>query len=218
MRFVFEQIRTGGDRNFGYLLGDREAKVGALVDPSYTPEALIDRAKAQGLATQYIINTHGHGDHTNGNARAKKLTGAPLAAYRGSAVRPDVPVDDGQVLTVGMLSLEFIHVPGHTDDHLVIHLAEQRIAITGDHLFVGKIGGTGSDDAARQEYDSLQKLLNRLPDEVTIWPGHDYGCRPSSTIALEKVTNPFLMRLGSLDAFLDLKHEWATFKVEHGLV
>ena len=54
MKFIFEQIRTGGDRNFAYLIGDREAKVAAVVDPSYDPEAVIGRAKAQGLDVKYI--------------------------------------------------------------------------------------------------------------------------------------------------------------------
>jgi glyoxylase-like metal-dependent hydrolase (beta-lactamase superfamily II) len=218
MQFILEQVRTGGDRNFGYLVGDRDAGVAALVDPSYRPEALIERAEAQGLHTEYIINTHGHSDHTNGNAEAKRHTSAQVVAFRGSGVRPDVPVDDGQVLTLGALALEIIHVPGHCSDHIIVYLEAQRVAITGDHLFVGKIGGTGSEREARTEYASLQKILGRFPDDVTIWPGHDYGCRPSSTIALEKVTNPFILRMGNIEEFLALKRDWAAFKAENGLV
>ena len=217
MRFIFEQVRTGGDRNFAYLIGDRDARVAAIVDPSYAPEAVVERAEAQGLRTEYIINTHGHGDHTNGNAEAKRRTGAPVVAFRGASTSPDIPVDDGAMLRLGSLSLEVIHVPGHSDDHIAIYLEEQRVAITGDHLFVGKIGGTGTDGAARTEYKSLQKILERFSDDVTIWPGHDYGCRPSSTMALEKATNPFLLRMGQIDEFLKLKREWATFKADNGL-
>ena len=58
---------------------------------------------------------------------------------------------------------------------------------------------------------------DRLPDDVTVWPGHDYGCRPSSTMALEKATNPFLLAMGSIDEFLALKRDWAAFKAEKGL-
>lgn len=218
MPFVFEQIRTGGDRNFAYLLGDREAGVAAVVDPSYRPEAVVGRADAQGLRVEYIINTHGHADHANGNAQAKRLTGAKVVAFRGSAVQLDVPVDDGHVLAVGSLSLELIHVPGHCDDHIVVYLERERVAVTGDHLFVGKIGGTGTERAARTQFASLRKLLDRFPNDVTVWPGHDVGCRPSSTMALEKATNPFLLRMADIDAFLTLKREWAEYKAEHGLV
>jgi glyoxylase-like metal-dependent hydrolase (beta-lactamase superfamily II) len=216
MKFIFEQLRTGGDRNFGYLIGDREAKVAALVDPSYTPEALVDRAKAQGLAVRFIINTHGHTDHTNGNTKAKELTGALLAAWRGAAIAPDLPIEDAQILALGSLRLRFLHLPGHCDDHLLIHLAAERVAITGDLLFVGKIGGTQTEEDARVEYASLQRLLSELPDETTLWPGHDFGARPASTIALEKATNPFL-RVKDIGEFLELKQDWPRFKAEHGL-
>lgn len=218
MNFIFEQIRTGGDRNLGYLIGDRKARVAALVDPSFDPNSMVRRAEAQGLSIEYIINTHGHSDHTNGNSKAQKLTGAATVAFKGSPVSPDVAAVDGQKITVGSLSLELIHVPGHTEDHILVYLEHQKVAITGDHLFVGKIGGTGTEEAARAEHASLLKNLERFPHDVTIWPGHDYGCRPSSTIGLEKIVNPFLMRLGDIDEFLQLKHDWAEFKATHGLV
>ncbi len=218
MNFIFEQIRTGGDRNFGYLIGDREARVAALVDPSNDPKSLVRRAEEQGLSVEYIINTHGHSDHTNGNAKAKKLTGAPIVAFQGSSISPDLGVVDGQVLALSSLALELIYVPGHTDDHILVFLEQQKIAVTGDHLFVGKIGGTGTEEAARAEHASLLKNLDRFSDDVTIWPGHDYGCRPSSTIGLEKIMNPFLQRLRNIDEFLQLKHDWADFKATNGLM
>jgi hydroxyacylglutathione hydrolase len=60
MQLIFEQIRAGGDRNFGYLLGDRDAGQGVLIDPSYSPEAFLQRASDQGLTVTHVINTHGH--------------------------------------------------------------------------------------------------------------------------------------------------------------
>lgn len=212
-----EQIRTGGDRNFGYLLGDRAAGVGALVDPAYDPGSLVERAAAQGLDIELILNTHGHQDHTNGNDRAAQLTGAPIAAHEGARPQPDIPLADGQTLELGSFELQILHVPGHADDHVLIYVPEHRVAITGDLLFVGKIGGTGTEEAARAEYRSLARVLEELPDDATIWPGHDYGCRPSSTIALEKTMNPFL-RCADFESFLELKKRWPVFKEEHGLV
>ena len=212
---IFEQVRTGGDRNFGYLLGDRRAKKAVLVDPSYDPKKLVKRAEAQGLAVTHIINTHGHRDHTNGNAKARKLTGAPLVAHRSAASRPEVPVDHGDTLEVGELSLEFLYTPGHAEDHVCVRVGE--ICLTGDILFVGKIGGTGSEQDARTEYHSLHQALLTLSDNTTVWPGHDYGCRPSSTIGLEKRTNPFLL-CADLPAFLELKAGWAEYKRRNGLV
>src|ERR1051325_3059300 len=107
MQLIFEQIRTGGDRNFGYLLADRDAKRAVLIDPSFTPEAVVARATEQGLAVTHIINTHGHPDHINGNEKAKALTGAPIAGHPSLPTPPDVPLKDGQSLMVGDLRLLF---------------------------------------------------------------------------------------------------------------
>jgi glyoxylase-like metal-dependent hydrolase (beta-lactamase superfamily II) len=215
--FVLEQIRTGGDRNLGYLVGDRVAGVAVAVDPSYEPDAIAERARAQSLRITHILNTHGHVDHAQGNLDLKQKTGARIAAYKDSSVQPEQPLDDGDVLRVGSIEIRVLHVPGHCPDHLLFHLPDQKVAITGDLLFVGKIGGTSTDEDARVEYDSLQRVLSELPDETTIWPGHDYGCRPASTIALERLVNPFL-QTRDLQAFLHLKRDWADFKARHGLV
>ena len=214
LRLVFEQIRCGGDRNFGYLLGDREAGSGVLIDPSYSPDVFVERARAQGLTITHVINTHSHPDHTNGNERALELTGAVLAAHPG--MHPTVPLHDGATLKVGELQLTTFHVPGHCVDHIVLYESSHRLLLTGDLLFVGKVGGTQSEEDARTEWRSLQRLLTLVPDEATVWPGHDYGARPSSTIALEKRTNPFLLAAGE-PVFLQVKADWPTLKQRLGL-
>ena len=217
MNFVFEQIRVGGDRNFGYLLGDRAAGIAAAVDPAYSPATFRERADAQGLKITHILNTHGHSDHTNGNARLKELTGARVGAHRDAVPAPDLPLADGDTVALGSLALHVFHVPGHSPDHLLFFLPAQKVALTGDLLFVGKIGGTATEASARTERESLLRVLRELPPETTIWPGHDYGCRPASTIALELANNPFLLATG-LDAFLELKRDWAAFKARNGLL
>ena len=217
MNFIFEQIRTGGDRNFAYLVGDRAAGVAAAVDPSYEPGITVERAEAQGLKITMILNTHGHDDHVNGNERMKGLTGAKVAAWAGSSARSDLGLEDEDTLSIGEIEIRVMHVPGHCPDHLLFFLPAQKIAITGDHLFVGKIGGTSGERDARTEYASLARVMEELPDDTTIWPGHDYGCRPSSTIALERIMNPFLAA-PDFDAFLRLKRDWAAFKARHGLM
>jgi len=216
MRFVFEQLRVGGDRNFGYLLGDREAGVGLLIDPSYTPEAVVERARAQGLTITHILNTHGHPDHTNGNEAAKALTGALVAGGPGHPGPVDLVLKDGDRVPFGTFSIRTWHVPGHHHDHLAFLVEGQDAAFTGDLLFVGKVGGTQTEADGRTEWDSLQRLLREWPEHTTIWPGHDYGARPSSTIAWERRTNPFLL-CPDVAAFLRTKQEWAGFKARHGL-
>jgi glyoxylase-like metal-dependent hydrolase (beta-lactamase superfamily II) len=216
MRFIFEQIRVGGDRNFGYLLGDREAGVGVLIDPSYTPEAVVERARAQGLRITHILNTHGHSDHSNGNDVAKALTGALVAGGPGHPGQLDLTLQDGDQIPFGLYTIRVWHVPGHYLDHLAFLVEGQDAAFTGDLLFVGKVGGTQTEADGCTEWNSLQRLLREWPAHTTLWPGHDYGARPSSTMALERSTNPFLL-CPDVEAFLEAKQGWANFKVQHGL-
>jgi hydroxyacylglutathione hydrolase len=75
---------------------------------------------------------------------------------------------------------------------------------------------TTNDDDARTEWASLRRLLDRLPDDATVWVGHDYGVRPSSAIGLECATNPFF-RCPDLAAFIALKRDWPTVKQRLGL-
>jgi glyoxylase-like metal-dependent hydrolase (beta-lactamase superfamily II) len=216
MRFIFEQVRVGGDRNFGYLLGDREAGEGLLVDPSFDPEAMVARAIAQGLRITAILNTHGHPDHSNGNARAQALTGAPILGGPGHPGPLERVLKDGERLALGGLHVGVWQVPGHCPDHLAFLVEEMAAGLTGDLLFVGKVGGTGGDADARIEWDNLQRLLQEWPEHTTIWPGHDYGARPSSTLAWERATNPFLL-CREVEAFLRLKADWPSFKAQFGL-
>lgn len=208
---IFEQIRTGGDRNFAYLLGDEASKQAALVDPSNSPDKCVDCAEAHGLKVVYIVNTHGHYDHTDGNEAVRNRTGAQLVA---NGARADINVRDGDTVSLGGLTLRIIHTPGHTDDGICI-LAEGHL-VTGDTLFVGKVGGTDLSAGARKEFESLKRLLE-LPGETTVWPGHDYGTAPSSTIEIERETNPFLTRINSFEDFVDLKQNWAEYKLKHGI-
>ena len=216
MHLIFEQIRTGGDRNFGYLLGDRDAKQAVLIDPSYSPEALAQRAVDQELAVATIINTHGHEDHINGNDKAMELTHARLAAHPQCPVPANLRLNDRQELSIGGLCLIFFHTPGHCEDHLVIYEKVHQLLISGDLLFVGKVGGTKDRIDSRLEWNSLQQLLQTLPDSATVWPGHDYGVRPSSTIGIERRTNPFLL-CPDLQEFDRLKDDWPIHKKRYGL-
>jgi glyoxylase-like metal-dependent hydrolase (beta-lactamase superfamily II) len=217
MRFIFEQVKVGGDRNFGYLLGDREAGEGILVDPSYNPGLLLARAQAQGLTVTTILNTHGHPDHSNGNAEARRLTGAQVAGGPGHPGPLDRVLEDGERVAFGGFTLRVWHVPGHCPDHLAFLTEPLNAGLTGDLLFVGKVGGTGSDADARVEWDSLRRLVRDWPPEATLWPGHDYGARPSSTMAWERASNPFLL-CPDVAAFIRLKAEWPAFKARNGLI
>ena len=211
---IFQQIKAGGDRNFGYLIGDEETKTAAVVDPSSNPDALYQAAKGHNLKIEYIFGTHGHGDHTGGIAALKEKTGAKVVMHKSSYFNSDVQVVDGDTLKLGKLEFKIIHTPGHTPDSMCIFVGNKLI--TGDTLFVGKIGGTSTTQEAQTEYNSLFNKLMNLDNSIEVYPGHDYGVAPTSTIGNEKQTNPFLLRKDFKD-FKWLKDNWAAYKLEHGI-
>lgn len=209
---IFKQINSGGDRNFSYLIVCEDTKLAAVADPSPDPLPVLKEVENLELKVIYIFNTHSHPDHTGGNAYFKKQTGAEIVSFTGGG--GDLEVNDGGVLNIGNISVEFIHTPGHTSDSVCIKIKDNLI--TGDTLFVGKVGGTYSEAEAKEEFVSLTKLMS-LPGHIKVWPGHNYGTAPSSTILNEKETNPFIQRLNNFKDFLWLKQNWAAYKIEYGI-
>lgn len=208
---IFEQIDTGGDRNFAYLVGDETTGKAAVFDPANNPKKVMSRVKHYGLEVVFLFNTHGHFDHAGGNDTVLAQSNAELITGQGAT--------DGAEYSLGDVSLKVILTPGHTTDSICILASapgEPGKLITGDTLFVGKVGGTGYGDDARDEYDSLHQKLMTLPDDVEVWPGHDYGVAPISTIGNEKKTNPFILR-ETYEDFLELKKNWLAYKAEHGI-
>ena len=210
---IFEQIPVGGDRNFAYLIGDEGTRRAAVVDPAFKPEKVLERAAHHKLEVVYLINTHDHYDHSDGNETVLSRTGAELLAGASAGFT------DGQRVSLGDVELGLIHTPGHTTDSICVLVTGTGIPdklVTGDTLFVGKVGGTGFGEDARAEYDSLHHKLMSLPDETEVWPGHDVGVAPNSSIGHEKKTNPFILR-ESFEDFVDLKRNWLEYKQEHGI-
>ncbi len=214
MAILVEQLRTGGDRNFGYLCVEASTGEAFAVDPSNSPDLLAGRASALGWRLRYAFCTHGHQDHTNGNAGFEQLTGTKVLLFGDRCPLDGQIVGDDAEFPLGSSWVRIIHTPGHTPDSLCILCGDALF--TGDTLFVGKVGGTWSDDDARTEFRSLHERLIPLPEETKVYPGHDYGASPHSTIGHEKRTNPFLLQPDA-NAFIDLKRNWAAYKKAHGI-
>jgi glyoxylase-like metal-dependent hydrolase (beta-lactamase superfamily II) len=214
MGLQVHQFRTGGDRNFGYLCADDSTGEAFAVDVSFSPGVVADFAAERGWTIAYAFSTHGHSDHCNGNSEFERLTGVRVLLFGDSCLRTGICVTDGAVFPLGTAEFSILHTPGHTQDSICI-LAGDAL-FTGDTLFVGKVGGTWSDADARQEYRSLHERLMSLPESVRVFPGHDYGTAPVSTIGHEKATNPFIIQ-PDVEAFMHLKGNWAAYKKEHGI-
>lgn len=211
---VVHQVRTGGDRNLGYLAADGPGGRGVLVDPSYAPEKLLAEAAELHVTIDYIFITHGHGDHSAGVSAAERATGRKRLFWGDVHPETGIQIAHGTRFPLGELEVEILHTPGHTSDS--ISLLTGDALFTGDTLFVGKVGGTDFGAGARKQFDSLRRIILALPDETRVFPGHDYGAAPVSTIGEERRTNPFLQRR-DFAAFLDLKENWADYKRRHGI-
>ena len=209
-----KQFLIGGDRNYAYLVGDENSREAVVIDPSYNPEVISDFAKNNDYSIKYIFNTHDHSDHTNGNSVIEKITGLKPLIFGDTESTTGIKVCNNTSFKIGNLDVKVLHTPGHTKDSICI-LAEDAL-FTGDTLFVGKVGGTYTESEAKAEFYSLHEKLMVLPNATRVFPGHNYGTATESTIEKEKQTNPFLMQ-ATFEAFMDLKINWAEYKLKHGI-
>jgi len=196
----FKQIQQHGD-NFSYLIADELTREAVVVDSSFNSSEIINILKAQGFTLKYVISTHGHSDHTAGNYELRSMFNAIIVAHVTSRARYDLGVDDGEVLQVGGISIKVISTPGHSVDGICL-LVDGKKLLTGDTLFVGECGRTDlAGGNAKSLYDSLFCKLLKLDDSVEVFPGHDYGNKPSSTIGEERKTN-YVLQPRSLEDFI----------------
>lgn len=185
---IFRRFLTEGSRNFAYLVGDEDSGAAAVIDPSGLVEEIMKTLHDDGLGLKYIINTHSHPDHTGGNRELAAKTGAKLLRYKTTESDAADTLKDGTAIKLNGTEIKVIHTPGHTPDSICL-LIDNKL-FTGDALFVGECGRTdlpGGDSGSM--YDSLFGKIAVLGDEFEVYPGHDYGSKPDSTLGFEKKHN-----------------------------
>ncbi len=197
-----------------YLVIDPDTKEAAVIDPgmygSDEQKEFDDYVKANDLKIIEVINTHLHLDHCFGDNYVKDKYGVKVAANIGDSdlgaditsqmrrfggreavegVTIDVPLEDGDVISIGKSRLEVITVPGHSPGGIALYSPDGHFVIAGDTLFRRSIGRTDLPGGSqRQLIDSIRKKLFTLPDDTMVLPGHDRF----TTIGDEKTANPFV--------------------------
>jgi glyoxylase-like metal-dependent hydrolase (beta-lactamase superfamily II) len=187
---IIKQLEIGYMDNFCYIVGCEKTRKALVIDPGRDVDQIVSAAEKQGLEIETIVNTHAHGDHTAGNEELKSLTGAKIIIHALDAAgypAADVLLEDEKTLQLGEITFDVIHTPGHTPGGICLHA--QGNLFTGDTLFVGDSGRTDLPGGDRPTLGESIRRLTQLPDDTIIWPGHDYGPSPTSTIAWEKRHN-----------------------------
>jgi hydroxyacylglutathione hydrolase len=206
------QLTYGPMKNFIHLVGMENAREVAVVDPAWNVAGLLEVAAEAGKQVVAAILTHSHQDHINGVPELLKVREIPVYAQQAEidfnprlrefggalkAVRP------GEKVQIGPLEVTLIHTPGHTPGSLCLYCG--GALFSGDTLFVdhcGRCDFPGSDVA--QMFHSLHTVLGALPAQTALYPGHDYGSVPVSTLLRERALNPYLLRT-DLESFSDYR-------------
>ncbi|MEE2033466.1 MBL fold metallo-hydrolase [Rhodococcus chondri] len=194
-----------------YLVGDETTGRAVVLDPQRDVSEYLADAEKFGFTIELVLETHFHADFVSGHLELAEATGA--AIVYSSVAEPEFEfkgVSDGERYSLGEVTLEFRHTPGHTPESLSIVVYEHADAspygvFTGDTLFIGDVGrpdllasiGYARDELASMLYDSLHDKLMTLPDPTRVYPAHGAGSacgknlstELSSTIGDQKLAN-----------------------------
>ncbi|MFO1520184.1 MAG: MBL fold metallo-hydrolase [bacterium] len=211
MSLLLKQYEIGPMENFVYFVGDADTREVFVVDPAWEVDTIFKRAQEEDLKIVGALISHHHHDHTNGIPELLERQDVPVYIHKNDAPYVRVPrstfteVDQGDHVNVGDVRIDFLHTPGHTPGSQCFRV--RNGLISGDTLFIrgcGRCDFPGGD--AEQMYYTLTQKIMRLPDEVILYPGHNYAEVPTSTMADEKARNPYLkMASLSLKDFLKLR-------------
>jgi glyoxylase-like metal-dependent hydrolase (beta-lactamase superfamily II) len=207
MSLYVRQLKLGPMENFVYLVGAEDVRETAIVDPAWDVEAAVRAAEEDGRTLTHALLSHHHFDHVNGVPAVLSRGGIRVLAHRADVPKlaPEVqrevtPLDAGASVEVGPLRIQAMHTPGHTPGSTCWRAGDGLFA--GDTVFVNACGRcdlAGGDP--EQMFQSLRRV-SELPDDVRLYPGHDYGDVPVSSIAREKERNPYFQKLASLTDFV----------------
>jgi len=194
------------------ILGDETSREAIVVDPGDEIPRILQLLERHQLTLKQIVVTHAHIDHIAGAHRLKQLTGAPIlynqrdlplvammeeqAGWIGvrtpEVAAPDESLEDGDIVGVAGISGTIMHTPGHTEGSLCLYLPEQGVLLAGDTLFAGSIGRTDLPGGNTGKIlASIRDRILPLPENTKVIAGHG----KSTTIGVEKRSNPFLQRL-----------------------
>ncbi len=202
---IFRQLSEPISNTYTYLIGCEATGNALLIDPVINSiDRDLELVQSLGLRLAYTLDTHIHADHITAALHLKERVNSRIAAPAIDRLPcVDVGIVEGTPLQLGSIRLDPLHTPGHTDGHFCYRLDDR--VFSGDALLIDGCGRTdfqNGDSAAL--YRSVTEKLFVLPDEVLVYPAHDYHDRRVSSIGQEKRRNPRLGQSRTLDEFREL--------------
>jgi len=191
---VIERLIVGSLQTNCYLLGCKDTKKIVIIDPGSEGSKIISKIKELNLIPQFILLTHGHEDHIGAVNKLKKLYQIPIYIHKNdnemllhNNITTDTFLKDKDIIELGNLKLEIIHLPGHTAGSIGVKC--QDIVFSGDTLFKNGIGRTDLPGGSYIDImNSIKNKLLILPNSIIIFPGHG----EKTTIEMEKKYNTLL--------------------------
>ena len=199
------QFELGPWDNFIYLVGDKATRTCAVVDPAWDADVILAEAEKLDVRITDVLCTHSHFDHVNRVDALVEKTDVPVhmlgeeidfSGFRSENLQRHRP---GDVLVVGKhLEILFIHTPGHTPGSTTYRIRDA--IVTGDTMFVqgcGRCDFVGGDPEVM--FGTLKSLVDSLPRDTRMYPGHNYGPVTVSTLDEELAENPYLQHQSVVD-------------------
>ena len=202
---IFRQLYEETSSTYTYVLGCEETGQAVLVDPVLPAwQRDLEVLATLHLTLRYTLETHIHADHVTSAARLKREVGSRIAGPAlDRLLCTDHPIEEGVPFRVGEVLLTPLHTPGHTDNHFAYVSGERERVLTGDALLIDGCGRTDFQNGdATALYRSVTERLFTLPDDVLVYPAHDYQGRRVSSIAQERERNPRLGGGKTLEEFI----------------
>lgn len=196
--FYFRQILSGPHENFHYVVGDPATRRAFVVDPTFHLDKLFATVERDGFRITDALFTHGHWDHIGGVPAIFSMGVERMHIHRAAADQPKVReaggaahlVDDGDAITVGNLTIEALHTPGHQPESTCFRLpGAPDLLFAGDTLFVGTCGRTDFPGGDTEAMFASMARLRDLPDGTIVLPGHHYDDAPHATVGHQKIDN-----------------------------
>ncbi len=204
---IFRQLFDHESYTYTYLLGDEASGKAVLIDPVVdNTEGYLQLLKDLKLNLAVAMDTHVHADHITAlGALREKTACTTYLGNPGEVNCADHGLHDGDVISVGDITIQVMYTPGHTDDSysfLVEHDGEAMV-FTGDTLLIRGSGRTDFQNGDPSSlYNSLHKILLRLPESTVVYPAHDYKGWTRSSIGEEKQHNP-RTNIATEEAFIE---------------